>query len=292
MTDAWYADRLACPDCGSDLAWSAAEFVCPSCGYQSDRGPRLDLRPANPPPIRVEFFRGSTVGRETEAALLNKIALDRPPLTYDGPLPGRRGRDLLSALGPYLSRDSRVLEVGCGARNLAAAFGHLGCFYVGIDCAPASAADLLADAHSLPFRAETFDAVLAAAVPEHLYNPFLAFQEIGRVLRPGGVCCGTASQGDPVALSYFNFSAWALFHLAETSGLRVRRLWPEQDTLRALARRGRYPRLIRLGLGVLDFLNRRLPLMAPRKAFGWSKRERQIDALYRAASICFVLQKP
>jgi SAM-dependent methyltransferase len=46
--------------------------------------------------------------------------------------------------------------------------------------------DVVADAHSLPFRDEVFEAVVAFNVFEHLSNPRKAAQEIFRVLKPGG----------------------------------------------------------------------------------------------------------
>jgi SAM-dependent methyltransferase len=45
---------------------------------------------------------------------------------------------------------------------------------------------LIADAHSLPFADETFSFVYALAVFEHLHSPWIAADEIFRVLKPGG----------------------------------------------------------------------------------------------------------
>jgi len=44
----------------------------------------------------------------------------------------------------------------------------------------------LGDVHDLPFKANTFDAVFALEVLEHIYNPQKAFGEIQRVLKKGG----------------------------------------------------------------------------------------------------------
>jgi ubiquinone/menaquinone biosynthesis C-methylase UbiE len=44
----------------------------------------------------------------------------------------------------------------------------------------------VADAGNLPFRPNSFDVVTANMVLEHLENPRLVFQEIARVLAPGG----------------------------------------------------------------------------------------------------------
>lgn len=47
---------------------------------------------------------------------------------------------------------------------------------------------LLASAADLPFVAESFDVVSAAAVIEHITHPLSMLQNIRRVLRPGGIC--------------------------------------------------------------------------------------------------------
>ncbi len=44
----------------------------------------------------------------------------------------------------------------------------------------------LADAHSLPFEDNTFGYVFSLAVFEHLHSPWIAAEEIYRVLKPGG----------------------------------------------------------------------------------------------------------
>ncbi|NBV58095.1 MAG: SAM-dependent methyltransferase [Bacteroidetes bacterium] len=44
----------------------------------------------------------------------------------------------------------------------------------------------IADAHSLPFEDDTFGYVYSLAVFEHLHSPWVAAEEIYRVLKPGG----------------------------------------------------------------------------------------------------------
>src|ERR1700730_14246784 len=101
MANPWYADRLSCPDCGSDLPLSAGPIGCGSCGYRRERAQPLDLRPIKPSPAQFDLPTLSTVSRESERALFEQVELGRPPLTYDGPLPEGRCRDLLSAVQPH-----------------------------------------------------------------------------------------------------------------------------------------------------------------------------------------------
>ncbi len=113
----------------------------------------------------------------------------------------RRARFLL----PYLAPRMRVLDVGCGPGSitlgLARSVGTEGAC-VGIDLelsqvelarqaaqrAGASNVDFeLGSVYALPFEDETFDAVFAHALFEHLARPGEALAELRRVLRAGGV---------------------------------------------------------------------------------------------------------
>ena len=153
------------------------------------------------------------------------------------------------------------------------------------------AAELLVDAHALPFADESFDCVFSYAVLEHLHTPQVAIQEIARVLKVGGVFVGTVSQGEPFHSSFFHFTPWGLLSLLRFAPqLEAVRLWPGPDTLTSLAQMGRYSRLVRKLIVVVDQSSRRAPWLTPRKLW-WPVRERRLDQIYRAGSICFSIRK-
>jgi len=90
-----------------------------------------------------------------------------------------------------------VLDLGCGIGRLASVLKQRGSGVVGIDFSYAMlkrAAHELdlpvqADATSIPFRSDTFGAVVTSGVLQHLPTDTafeLALMEIARVLRPGG----------------------------------------------------------------------------------------------------------
>src|SRR5262249_22662505 len=56
-----------------------------------------------------------------------------------------------------------------------------------VDPSPGSAAVVLCDAHDLPFKDGSVDAVVAQAVLEHVADPVRCTEEIDRVLRPTGL---------------------------------------------------------------------------------------------------------
>jgi SAM-dependent methyltransferase len=282
--DSWFLQHLACPDCRRDLAYGLFPVTC-VCGFTIADASSIDFRPQRPEPRTVQFTLGGQASRD-----LSDVSVDRPPLTYSGPRALRDSAELFSAAEPWLRPGAALLDLGCGPRDQAGPAAHYGLRYVGIDYTSA-AADLLADGHALPFRPDTFEAILSYAVLEHLYNPFVALEEVMRVLKPGGIFFGTVSQGEPFHDSYFHHTAWGVLAVMQAAGLRVSRLWPSYDTLHALSGMGRYPRAQRLLIEAVHRVGTALPILAPRKFFSWSKRERQIDELHRGASLCFVAEK-
>jgi len=58
---------------------------------------------------------------------------------------------------------------------------------VSIDIYASAYTDIIADAHQLPFPDCSFDLIIATSVLEHLERPWLASEEIIRVLKPGGL---------------------------------------------------------------------------------------------------------
>jgi SAM-dependent methyltransferase len=280
----WYLDHLACPDCEAPLARTGERVAC-GCGFSAAFAKPLDLRPQRPRPRTVAAAIGSSA-----AADLEKCPIDRPPPVYAGPKALRDSDELFSAAASWLPKGARLLDVGCGPRDQAVPAAHLGLQYAGFDWSSPEA-DILADAHAIPFREATFDAALAYAVVEHLYNPFLAVREIGRILKPGGIFFGAVSQGEPFHDSFFHHTAWGVMSVFASAGFDVLRLWPSYDTLHSLAAMGRYSRVVRSLIELVYRLDRAMPFLAPRQFLRASARQKQLENLYRAASICFVAAK-
>jgi SAM-dependent methyltransferase len=97
----------------------------------------------------------------------------------------------------HLRGCASVLDVGCGEGQIARVAGYVGAErVVGVD---ATWAQLLVArdrggppeyvrglADGLPFPSQSFDAVVACLVFEHIEDVDLALAEVGRVLKPGG----------------------------------------------------------------------------------------------------------
>lgn len=57
-----------------------------------------------------------------------------------------------------------------------------------LDPVPDYNPDIIGDIHDLPMEDGSIDAIICIAVLEHIENPFKAFEEMYRVLKPGGYC--------------------------------------------------------------------------------------------------------
>jgi ubiquinone/menaquinone biosynthesis C-methylase UbiE len=110
--------------------------------------------------------------------------------------PGDRVLDLGCGAGRHAfeayRRGARVVAADLDLRELPPVSGMLAAMRAEGEAAPpAAAAAASADATRLPFRSESFDAVIAAEILEHLPDDAAAMVEIARVLRPGGTAAIT-----------------------------------------------------------------------------------------------------
>jgi SAM-dependent methyltransferase len=110
--------------------------------------------------------------------------------------PGWRpsGDQLESIVRGYVTRDSNVLDLGCGRGGVAEVIWRDVRLAAGADPDMASLTGhrakgmptVRAVAENLPFGSDSFDVVVSVWVLEHLVDPLGVFIEVRRVLRPGG----------------------------------------------------------------------------------------------------------
>lgn len=146
----------------------------------------------------------------------------------------------LAEVGPELR--GRLLDVGCGERPHAALFPHVQ-RYFGIEhlgavinveqSLAASVAhvahiiDAFAEGERLPFRAASFDSVIAIEVLEHVPDPTTVVAEMVRVLRPGGQVMVTVPFVGELHQTPYDFRRFTIFgirRLLEDAGLEVDRV--------------------------------------------------------------------
>lgn len=110
--------------------------------------------------------------------------LSRPP--HPARLPGEirnsgtnNDHRLLREFLATIPESSQVLDLGSGNRRLRPGI-------VNLDVIAAPEVDVVADGHHIPFRVESFDAVVLQSVIEHVLEPATMLAECARVLKPGG----------------------------------------------------------------------------------------------------------
>lgn len=75
-----------------------------------------------------------------------------------------------------------ILDLGCGYKPFAALMPRKS-EIIGVDMSLNSYADVIADNHHLPFKANVFDAVIASEVLEHTANEYVFIKELRRVVK-------------------------------------------------------------------------------------------------------------
>ena len=153
--------RIICPVCRSSLG-SAEQFShrCTTCGFEVNTIQGVPVLRENPEESKID-----QTGESGATELEERNSANEP----------------IPFIEEALGSGGLVLEIGAGIErcsnpNLIKTDGFM--YDPGLD--------YVVDAHCLPFEENTFDYVYSLAVFEHLHSPWVAAEEIYRVLRPGG----------------------------------------------------------------------------------------------------------
>ena len=126
----------------------------------------------------------------------------------------RQHRRMLANMNCYLTRESRILDFGCGSGDCVYQYRDAGFDAYGFDIRPAVVYRMPKDekffgfaitgksvnvpeyevnrsSFRIPFEEGFFDFVFSTSTLEHVQDHELAFAEIARVMRPGGVAIHT-----------------------------------------------------------------------------------------------------
>ena len=111
----------------------------------------------------------------------------------------KRNLDYSSVISSLLDNDynKTILDVGVGSGHIANNLSKkTQSFIVGLDIDKNILKSnrlrlfhsIVADAHHMPFKSETFDAILLVSCAEHLDNPLECITEISRITKQNGLC--------------------------------------------------------------------------------------------------------
>ncbi len=137
----------------------------------------------------------------------------------------------IESFAKSLPEGSLVLDAGAGEGKYREYFSH--CRVIGVDNCVGdsswdySSLDVVGDIHLLPFKNETFDAIISIVVFEHLKNPFKAMRELSKVLKKDGtmlVVFPFVWELHQEPYDFFRFSEYGFKELATQAGLTVVKL--------------------------------------------------------------------
>jgi len=146
---------LACPICQSDVELNGEQIHCTSC--------KKVYPIINNVPVMLPDWESTNIQHEGELLV-------------------RKGYDdwIHRTIMQSFTDNQVVLDAGCG--NMALDDPCI----IRMDVQLTPYVDVVGDLHNLPFKPNSIDFVCALAVVEHLRQPFVAAEEIWRVLKPGG----------------------------------------------------------------------------------------------------------
>jgi len=122
--------------------------------------------------------------------------------------------------------DGLTLDIGAGFSPYDEYYKHNFPNRTVLDIAQGHKVDVVGDVHKMEFEDNKFDTILCLEVFEHLKNPFLAAQEIERVLKPGGQLILTTRFIAPIHDApgdYFRFTKYGLQELFKNFDIKVLR---------------------------------------------------------------------
>jgi SAM-dependent methyltransferase len=165
----------------------------------------------------------------------------RPEVDYrQAQVPRHLTPEILSYFPRARADHSLMLDLGCGAGIHRDVSERAGFEWVGLDYDSAGA-QILGDAHSLPFLDSTFDFVLCVTVMQYIRYPFVMSRDVHRVLKPGGKFIGTVAFLEPShGTSFYHHTHLGTFNSLEYAGFTVEKLAPGErwSVLTALANMG------------------------------------------------------
>lgn len=200
---------IVCPRCRGDLEWNLDRVTClnEGCGryypVSHGVGVLIDADRSVFDPVALVEQRPRVLGGDSplRARVMAGLPAISRNISADRVYGDMRDR-LLLRLG-----QQRVLVIGSGLEGAGfAALHHERLEFTFTDVAFGPQTQLIADAHDVPFRDGTFDAVILQAVLEHVLDPVRVVAEAHRVLDETGLVFAETPFMQQVHLGAYDFT--------------------------------------------------------------------------------------
>jgi SAM-dependent methyltransferase len=239
---------LACSYCGGSLSRKDNGAKCKDCQAEyiySNKG-QLDLRLQRRKSYHLQLVLGTKL--LPDEGFDFKILQKNPSPQVDFTkikVPHHLTGELISYFPKAKRNRSVMLDIGCGRTIHREVCEHAGFEYVGFDIDSPDAL-ILGDAHAIPFKADSFEFILSIAMLEHIRYPFVAMNELYRILKPGGKFIGTVAFLEPFhGDSFYHHTHFGTFNSLKTAGFNIEHIAPNKDwpVLIAQAKMSLFPNL-------------------------------------------------
>ena len=203
-------EMLACPNCRGELRFDG-EFRCTdaACGLRFPvvEGVPILINEKNSLFQIADFVEQRETTYRSGAARWQKQLKNLLPSISKNYKTQKNLEDFAARLRAK-SEVPRLLIVGGAVEGQGMKIDSLfaGMETVETDVALVGRTELVCDAHDIPFRAETFDGVIAQAVLEHVVDPARCAEELHRVLKNGGLIYAETPFMQQVHLGRFDFT--------------------------------------------------------------------------------------
>lgn len=241
---------LACPYCNSSLLETSKGVKCLQCEkeYETNENNQIDFRLKEHKKYNICLILGEQellYKNFNKVKLLKKFNTNSNNKSIQKNIPLHLSKELINQFPNPNDNNSNMLDLGCGKGIHRKICEFLGFKYLGIDY-KTKEADILGDAHALPFKDNSFEFVLSMAVLEHIQHPVVMMNEVYRVLKPGGVFIGSVSFLEPFHEdSFYHHTILGVLNSIESANFQVEFISPSSkwNGLFAFAQMSLFPML-------------------------------------------------